>query len=234
LQEKSRTQRHSGYHGAWREHKLLIIQTVNAQGKTDRTFSPFMDATMKGPDAVFSMLRFYLEKIGVTEADKVLFIADGARWIWNRVGNLFSSLGLSSDQCYELLDFYHAAQHLNKIAGLQKKLNSAQRKQWFGKHRKKLKNGKNQEVVQVIKQLCRGVRTFTAVQKCELVELNVQIDHVHILVLIFHLRFRYQLLWGQLKDGSSPCITKISQVKEDADPGEPFSTAWLLCRHCRS
>ena len=149
---------HSGYNGAWREPKLLIIQTVNAQGKTDRTFSPFMDATMKGPDAVFSMLRFYLEKIGVTEADKVLFIADGARWIWNRVGKLFSSLGLSSDRCYELLDFYHAAQHLNKIAGLQKKLKPAQKKQWFKKHRKMLKNGQIQEVVEVIKQLCRDSR----------------------------------------------------------------------------
>jgi len=28
------------------------------------------------------------------------------------------------------------------------------------------------------------IRTFTAVQKCELIELNVQIDHVHLLVLI--------------------------------------------------
>jgi hypothetical protein len=80
-----------------------------------------MDATMKGPDAVFSMLRFYLEKINVTDSDKVLFVADGARWIWNRVGNLFASLGLSPDRCYELLDFYHAAEQLNKVAGLRKK-----------------------------------------------------------------------------------------------------------------
>jgi hypothetical protein len=162
IREKKRGPRtkngHSRYHGAWREPKLMIIQTVNAQGKTDRSFMPFMDATMKGPDAIFSMLRFYLEKIGVTEADKVLFVADGARWIWNRVGKLFASLGLSSDRCYELLDFYHAAEHLNKISKLQKKLKPAQRKRWFGKHRKMLKNGKIQEVVQVIKQLCRGSR----------------------------------------------------------------------------
>ncbi|MCI5146955.1 MAG: hypothetical protein D3923_15895, partial [Candidatus Electrothrix sp. AR3] len=49
----------SGYHGEWREPKLLIIQKINAQGKVDRTFAPFIDATMKGPDAVFSLLRFY-------------------------------------------------------------------------------------------------------------------------------------------------------------------------------
>ena len=148
----------SRYHGAWREPKLLIIQKVNAQGKVDKTFAPFIDATMKGPDAVFSLLRFYLKKINVNEAEKVLFIADGARWIWNRVGKLFASLGLTSDQYYELLDFYHAAEHLNKVAGLQKKLKPAQRKKWFAKHRTMLKNGKSHEVVEAIKELCRRSR----------------------------------------------------------------------------
>jgi hypothetical protein len=148
----------SRYHGAWREPKLLIIHTVNAQGKTDKTFAPFIDASMKGPDAVFSLLRFYLEKINVSEADKVLFVADGARWIWNRVKKLFASLGLSPDQCYELLDFYHAAEHLNKVVKLQKKLKPAQRKRWFAKHRTMLKNGGSKEVVEAIKELCRRSR----------------------------------------------------------------------------
>ncbi len=148
----------SRYHGAWREPKLLIIHTVNAQGKTDRTFAPFIDASMKGPDAVFSILRFYLKKINVSEAEKVLFVADGARWIWNRAGKLFASLGLSSDQCHELLDFYHAAEHLNNIAGLQKKLKPAQRKRWFSKHRTMLKNGRSREVIEAVKELCRRSR----------------------------------------------------------------------------
>ena len=148
----------SGYHGAWREPKLLIIHTVNSQGKVDRSFAPFIDASMKGPDAVFSLLRFYPEKINVSEAAKVLFVADGARWIWNRVGKLFASLGLASDQRHELPDFYHAAEHLNKAAGLQKKLNPAQRKRWFSKHRTMLKNGRNQEAVEAIKELYRRSR----------------------------------------------------------------------------
>ncbi|MCI5158660.1 MAG: hypothetical protein D3906_09535 [Candidatus Electrothrix sp. AUS1_2] len=148
----------SGYHGEWREPKLLIIQKINAQGKVDRTFAPFIDATMKGPDAVFSLLRFYLKKININEAEKVLFIADGARWIWNRAGKLFASLGLTVDQYHELLDFYHAAEHLNKVARLQKKLKPAQRKRWFTKHRTMLKNGRDHEVVEAVKELCRRSR----------------------------------------------------------------------------
>ena len=144
----------SRYHGAWREPKLLIIHTVNAQGKTDKTFAPFIDASMKGPDAVFSILRFYLEKINVSEAKKVLFVADGARWIWDRVGRLFATLGLSPERCHELLDFYHAAEHLNKVAGLQKKVKPAEKKRWFAKHRTMLRNGRTQEVIEAIKELC--------------------------------------------------------------------------------
>lgn len=148
----------SRYHGAWREPKLLIIHTVNAFGKTDKSFAPFIDASMKGPDAVFSILEFYLEKINVTEAEKVLFVADGARWIWDRVGKLFASLGLSPERCHELLDFYHAAEHLNKVSGLQKKLKPAEKKRWFARHRTMLRTGRNQEVVEAIKELCRRSR----------------------------------------------------------------------------
>lgn len=149
---------HSRYHGAWREPKLLIIHTVNACGKTDKTFAPFIDASMKGPDAVFSILQFYLEKINVCEAEKVLFVADGARWIWDRVGKLFAALGLSPERCHELLDFYHAAEHLNNVAGLQKKLKPAEKKRWFAKHRTMLRTGRNQEVVEAVKELCRRSR----------------------------------------------------------------------------
>lgn len=146
------------YSGAWREPKLLVIQAVNNLGKVEKSFAPFIDATMKGPDAVFSMLKFYIKKLNVKKANKILFVADGARWIWNRVGDLFDSLGLSSNQCYELLDFYHAAEHLNKVAQLQKKLKPSQRTRWFNKYRKMLLNGKVQDVIEAIKLICRGNR----------------------------------------------------------------------------
>ena len=40
------------------------------------------------------MIQFYLEKLGICCADKILFVADGARWIWNRVEQLMRSLGI--------------------------------------------------------------------------------------------------------------------------------------------
>jgi len=146
------------YSAEWREPKLLTIYLVNDQGKVDRSFAPFIDGTMKGPDAIFGMMKYYLKKLTITKADKILFVADGARWIWNRVEGLMSSLGLSSDQVYQLLDFYHAVEHLGKVANLQKKWKKSVKKHWIKKNRGLLLKGNVNEVIDEIKQLCRGRR----------------------------------------------------------------------------
>src|SRR3954453_20714282 len=73
------------YTGAWREPKVLIVYVVNAEGKREASFAPFIDATLKGPDAVFALLRTSLQRLEITLADHVLFLADGAPWIWKRV-----------------------------------------------------------------------------------------------------------------------------------------------------
>src|SRR6266571_2511523 len=51
------------YTGAWREPKVLLVYVVDAEGKRDATFVPVMDATLKGPDAVFALLRSYLQRL---------------------------------------------------------------------------------------------------------------------------------------------------------------------------
>ena len=96
------------------------MYVVDAEGKREASFAPFIDATLKGPDAVFALLRTYLQRLEITQADHVLFIADGAPWIWKRVPLLVQALGLAAEQVHELLDFYHAVQHLGQVAALRK------------------------------------------------------------------------------------------------------------------
>ena len=81
------------YSTDWREPKLLIIYVVNNEGRMERKFSPFIDGAMKGPDAVFGLLRFYLSRLKLSTADQILFVADGARWIWRRVPQLLKDIG---------------------------------------------------------------------------------------------------------------------------------------------
>jgi hypothetical protein len=147
------------YRTDWREPKLLIIYCVGRGGKPDQTFTPFIDGTLNGPDAVFWLLNYYLERLHITTADRVVFVADGARWIWKRVGALMASLGLPPDRYAEVVDFYHAVEHLGKIAALQRKWSRTVKKRWLTKYRKILRQGDIHTVLTEIRRLCRGSRS---------------------------------------------------------------------------
>ena len=144
------------YTGAWREPKVLLIYVVDAEGKREASFAPVIDATLKGPDAVFALLRTYLQRLRITQADQVLFIADGAPWIWKRVPLLVHALGLAADQVHELLDFYHAAEHLGKVAALRKDWSAKDRGRWRNRQRRLLLRGEVERVIAAVRNLCRG------------------------------------------------------------------------------
>jgi hypothetical protein len=144
------------YSGAWREPKVLIIYVVDAEGQRERRFAPVIDATLKGPEAVFALLRTYLQRLEISETDQVLFIADGAPWIWKRVPQLVQTLGLSAEQVHEVLDFYHAAQHLAQVAALRKDWSAKARSRWRNQQRRLLLRGEVERVIAAVRDLCRG------------------------------------------------------------------------------
>ncbi len=160
LREKKRGKKtakgRNRFRGAWREPKLFIIYVVDAEGKLDRSFMPIIDALIQGPDAMFKLLHTYLSQLNLTQADQVLFIADGAPWIWNRIPSLIKRLGLASEQVHELIDFYHAVEHLGKVASLRKGWSVKQRKSWVRKHRKLLLQGHVDQVISAVEAICRG------------------------------------------------------------------------------
>jgi hypothetical protein len=144
------------YTGAWREPKVLIVYVVDAEGKREASFAPFIDATLKGPDAMFAILRSYLQRLEITQADQVLFIADGAPWIWKRVPLLVQALGLAVEQVHELLDFYHAVQHLGQVAALRQDWSAKARARWRTQQRRFLLQGQVEQVIAAVQALCRG------------------------------------------------------------------------------
>ena len=152
------------YTGAWREPKVLIVYVVDAEGKQEPRFAPFIDATLQGPDVVFALLRTYLQRLEITQADQVLFIADGAPWIWKRVPLLVQALGLAVEQVHELLDFYHAVHHLGQIAALRKDWSAKVRTRWCTHQRHLLMRGEVAQVITAVRDLCRG-RNSKAIRK---------------------------------------------------------------------
>ncbi len=144
------------YTGAWREPKVLIIYVVDAEGKREASFAPVIDATLQGPDAVFALLRTYLQRLEITQADQVLFIADGAPWIWKRVPLLVQALGLTAERVHALLDFYHAVQRLGQVAALRKDWRAKARTRWRTQQRHLLLQGEVEQVIAAVRVICRG------------------------------------------------------------------------------
>jgi hypothetical protein len=148
----------SRYHTDWREPKLLVIYVVDENGRLAQEFAPVMDGTLKGPDEVFRLIEFYLRELGVHQAKEILFVADGATWIWARVTRLRERLGLEGVRCRELVDFYHVVEHVNALAALNKSWKAPYRKQWVSKQRRRLWRGELKAFTDDVERLCKGKR----------------------------------------------------------------------------
>ena len=86
----------------------------------------------------------------------MLFIADGAPWIWKRVPLLVQALGLAAQQVHELLDFYHAVHHLGQVAALRKDWSAKARTRWRTQQRRLLLRGEVEQIIAAVQGICRG------------------------------------------------------------------------------
>jgi len=86
--------------------------------------------------------RIYREalKRGWSRAKKKVVIGDGAEWIWNLVAEHF--LG-----AIQIVDFYHACQHLWEVARRLYPNNEGNQKTWMKIHQKLLEKGKIEKLV---------------------------------------------------------------------------------------
>jgi hypothetical protein len=101
---------------------------------------------------LFRLLLSYLKALNVKEASKVLFIADGAKWIWSRVPSLIKSLGLTTEQTQQRIDYWHAVESLGKIVE-SSSLKGKQKTQWRKTQKNRLYRGDIGLVVIAIEQL---------------------------------------------------------------------------------
>ena len=136
----------------WREPRLFIIYAVDDEGRMAKDFPPVIDGTLGSCDQLFALLLAYLQGLKLTEAARVLFVADGAAWIWRRVPKLVKSLGLKNDQVQQLIDFWHAVEYLGKIAD-SKSLKGSCKSRWVKTQKKRLWRGEIGTVVDEIKTL---------------------------------------------------------------------------------
>ena len=136
----------------WREPKVLIIFEFNEQGKmVKKERQPLIDGTLLGPDHLAELVAFHLHRLGVAQAESVVFISDGARWIWDRLEWIERRAGLDSSKTIHVLDFCHAAHHISlALAGLG--YSPGVRRKTFIELRKLLHRSRYDEVVSKLTQ----------------------------------------------------------------------------------
>ncbi|MCP4105645.1 MAG: hypothetical protein GY749_08930 [Desulfobacteraceae bacterium] len=69
---------------------------------------------------------------------------------------MVKSLSLDPARIYELIDFYHAVEHLGKVAALRKNWSAKERRAWIVKQRRLLLKGEAASVIKAVKAICRG------------------------------------------------------------------------------
>jgi hypothetical protein len=142
------------YKGRWREPKLLTIFEVDAEGKKVTTTRALIDGTFQGPDEVMELLAMHLHRLGAAKAEVVVFVADGAPWIWDRLPWVVARVGLEKGRVEYALDFYHAVHHVG-LALAAVGLEGAEHRRVYKKLRKGLKRGQWWDVLAELRRLGR-------------------------------------------------------------------------------
>ena len=78
----------------WREPKVLIIFAMDRRGRLAPKSRPWIDGTFAGPDEAMELLAMHLHRLGAATAKVVVFLADGAPWIWDRLDWVTQRVGL--------------------------------------------------------------------------------------------------------------------------------------------
>jgi hypothetical protein len=163
-----------GYEANWREPKLLTIYVLDEEGrKVVSTDVPLVqDGTLLGLEEFLALLRAYLQELGIAQAEAVVLIGDGAPWIWENVPPLLRELGCRPEQITEVLDYYHASEHLHTLAEALFG-HTSQAKGWARQWARRLKRG-------CARSLLAEVSRYLSGKDCkDMTETQKQHDYFH-------------------------------------------------------
>jgi hypothetical protein len=128
------------YKAEWREPKLLIIFEIDDTGRLKAKTRPWIDGTFAGPDEAMELLAFHLHHLGAAQAEVVVFGADGAPWVWERLDWVEKRVGVPKKRAVRVLDWCHAV-HTMSLALEALGLAGEERQRLFGQLRQWLRRG---------------------------------------------------------------------------------------------
>lgn len=161
----------------WREPRIITIDILNAKGEKERTSRPIYEVVLGDADQVFDRLTGLLRLVGAHQAEQLVFVSDGAEWIWRRVEVCLDAAGIDPRRRRLVLDYYHVTEHISEALSACKNLTAEERQRRCGQLRRLLLQDKGSE--QVLRELSRLAvgRRATAIQK-EIRYLTKHLSHM--------------------------------------------------------
>jgi hypothetical protein len=154
----------------WFECRAGVIVPIEDEPHNTVKYKAYV-AGVCDPDAIFDLLAATWRRGGFAESD-CGFIADGARWIWGRVGTYFP-------KAKQILDIYHAGEHVGSAAAAWQGGNSDLAKEWTARARSMLLEPGGQR--KILRKLLRALRCPDSVNDIDGLRREVRylLEHRH-------------------------------------------------------
>jgi hypothetical protein len=117
----------------WREPRVLTVSVLDEDGRMDRKVLPLYEVSLGAADEIFALLTGVLRRLGAHAAEAVVFVTDGADWIWLRLDALISAVKIPPERVTKILDFYHATEYIHGTLLLCKDLSASERAAEFSR-----------------------------------------------------------------------------------------------------
>lgn len=158
----------------WHEPRVITLDVVDADGDTDRDWRPIYEVTLGQADDVFALLTGLLRRIGAHLAAEVVFVSDGAEWIWNRLAQLRVDAGIAEDRFSAVLDYFHATEYISGALAQCKNLTDAERESMFRELKGRLLEPDGAAaVISRLRGLAKGRRAGAIIKKIAYLESHI-------------------------------------------------------------
>ena len=130
---------------AWHEQKLGVFYR-HEQNAGGQLLQKVVVSCQGSPVELGERLHWEARRHGLGRAQAALAVSDGAPWIWKLVAGHWSG-------AHQVLDFYHASQHLHELSQALYPCDERARKKWVDRQCHDLRHGQEQKVLGRLKRL---------------------------------------------------------------------------------
>jgi hypothetical protein len=159
------------------EHRAthLNLQTLEFSKEYQSTRP---DMSLWDADGVFDLLCGLLRMLGAYAAKEVIFVLDGATWMWDRLDELIAAAKIPPERVTRILDFYHATEAISEALSKCRDLSETERSAEFARLRHLLRHEPDgaEQVVAALKARARGRRAKAVGKKVKY--LRGHIEHM--------------------------------------------------------